>query len=321
MKPHIQWAHLILLAALIGACTSSHPPAEPYLSPSAQPATEIVTMEDASTSLPPLSVLPMTPGDIPNDTPTSDTETSAQAMATIGTETDIPAVKTATLTPTPATPIATIQILAPGPASRVISPVHVSAYLKPGARGNIRVDLLGEDGRLLGRKILVYAPNLSVHMLADMEFEIPGAAEAGRLVISTEDPQGRTIALASVDILLMSMGEADINPPGDLLEDIIIQEPTNNTFIQGGEVIVTGKTRLHSNEPLLVEMIATDGKHIGPIRLVNVPGSTIGGYSPFTAEVPYSVSSPTWVRLIVYENPGRIPGTSHLSSVEILLGQ
>jgi hypothetical protein len=199
--------------------------------------------------------------------------------------------------------------------------MHVSAYLqKPGAKGKIRVDLLGEDGRLLGRKLLVYAPEIPVHILTDMEFEIPGAAEAGRLVIDTEDDQSRTMALASVDILLMSLGEADINPSGDLLEDIIIQEPVKNTFIQGGSVVVSGLARPQTNQPLLVEMIATNGQHIGPVRLVNVPVVGNGAYSPFTIDVPYSVTEPTWVRLVVYENPGRIPGTSHLSSLEILLG-
>lgn len=174
---------------------------------------------------------------------------------------------------------------------------------------------------MLGRKILVYAPNLPVHVLTDMDFEIPGAAEAGRLVFSTEDSYGRTAALASVDVVLMAMGEADINPSGDLLEDILIQEPTSSTLIQGGTVVVSGLARMHSEEPLLVEMIAANGQHIGPTRLINVPISPDGGYAPFTAEVPYSVTASTWVRLMVYESAGRIPGITHLTSIEILLGQ
>ena len=319
MKPHLQWVRVIMLAALISGCASTPSVVETKLSPS---TTMAAATEDDNTSigLTP-SLLPSAPDENPSVTPAPVTESPSEAIPSSATETGFIPVKTAILTPTPTTPNAAIQILAPGPASKVVSPIHLSAYLKPGANGKIRVDLLGEDGRLLGRKIVVYAPNLAAHMLADLDFEIPGAAEAGRLVISTEDPQGRTMALASVDVLLMSMGEADINPPGDLLEDIIIQEPSKSTFIQGGKVVVSGLARMQSNGPLLVEMIATDGGHIGPVRLVNVPISGGIGYAPFTAEVPYSVTQPTWVRLIVYENPGRIPGTSHLSSIEILLGQ
>lgn len=319
MKPHLQWARLIVLAILISGCTRTSPIAAPDLSPSA--TTVDATAGTSNSFILTPSLPPSTLDENPSVTPAPETDTPTEPISSTATETGFITVKTATLTPTPTMPNAAIQILAPGPASKVVTPIHVSAYLKPGAKGNIRVDLLGEDGRLLGRKILVYAPNLMAHMLTDMDFEIPGAAEAGRLVISTDDPQGRTMALASVDILLMSMGEADINPPGDLLEDIIIQEPTKSTFIQGGKVVVSGLARMQSNEPLLVEMIASDKAHIGPVRLVNVPVSPNGGYSLFTAEVPYSVAQPTWVRLVVYENPGRIPGTSHLSSIEILLGQ
>jgi hypothetical protein len=319
MKPHFQWAGLIVLAYLIGGCASAPSIGEPKISPSAT----LVAVTEGTSSLFDLtpSPLPSAPTEDSSVTLAPETQTPAEAITTTATQPVFKPINTATLTSTPSTPIAAIQILAPGPASKVVTPIHVSAYLKPGARGNIRVDLFGEDGRLLVRKILVYAPNVATHMLTDMDFEIPGAAEAGRLVISTEDPEGRTMALASVDVLLMSMGEADINPPGDLLEDIIIQEPSKSTFIQGGKVVVSGLARMQSNEPLLIEMIAADGGHIGPVRLVNVPVSSDGGYSLFAAEVPYSVSQPTWVRLIVYENPGRIPGTSHLSSIEILLGQ
>jgi hypothetical protein len=40
---------------------------------------------------------------------------------------------------------------------------------------------------------------------------------------------------------------------------------------------------------------------------------------PFIAEVPYEVTEPTWVRLILHESASRIPGITQLTSVEILL--
>lgn len=322
MKPYFVWACTILIAVLFSSCALAPSTIEPKLSPSENPATAAVTTEESGNSNQPTSpAISESPSENPGLTPEPATQISTQAVTATETQLSIRVANTPTFTPTPTTPNATIQILAPGPTSKVVSPIHVSAYLKPGARGIIRVELLGEDGRLLGRKVLVYAPELQVHMLTDMEFEIPGVAEAGRLAIITEDPQGRTLAVSSVNVLLMSMGDEDINPPGDLLEDIIIQQPARSMFIQGEKVLVSGLARTQGNDPLLVELISQDGTHIGPTRLVSLPASVDGGYSPFTVEIPYGVSAPTWVRLEVYENSGRIPGTLHLSSIEILLGQ
>ncbi len=222
-------------------------------------------------------------------------------------------------TPTPAIPNAAIQILAPGPASKVISPIKVTAYLKPAGKGNIRLELLGEDGRLLARKVVVYYPGTWVHVLENIEFEIPGVAEASRLQISTEDSYGRINALASVNLILLSYGEDDINPSGSLAEPVFIQEPAPQTFIQGGKVQVRGLARPQGPDPLLIEMIGTDGKYIGPSRFVTLGTPGPDGYVPYTAEVPYSVTSATWVLLMVTDRGDRIPGPTHLSSVEILI--
>jgi hypothetical protein len=322
MKSNIKRFCLILLAVLISNCTNTPSTGKPQLTPSAELTTAVVTLEVTSNlPLQTSSFTPQVPTNTPSTTPAPTIKIPTRTITPTAVETASLAVKTATITPTPEIPSAAIQILAPGPASKVVTPIQISAYLKPGAGGKIRLDLLGEDGRLLGRKLLVYAPDLQVHVITGMDFEIPGAAEAGRLVISTEDSQGRSLALASVDVLLMSVGDPDINPPGDLLEDIIIQEPTKSKFIQGGTAVVSGLARPQDNNPLLVEMIAPDGSHIGLTRLIGLATSQDRGYLPFTVEIPYSVGDPIWVRLVVYENSGRIPGMIHLSSVEILLGQ
>jgi hypothetical protein len=322
MKSNIKPFCLILLAVLISNCTSTPSTVKPQLTPSTELTATVVPLE-VTNNLPlqTVSPTPRVPTNTPSSTPAPATIIPTQTTTPTAAETVSLTVKTATLTSTPEIPNAAIQILAPGPASKVVTPIRISAYLKSGARGKISVDLLGEDGRLLGRQLLPYAPDLQVHVTTDMDFEIPGAAEAGRLVISTEDSQGRSLALASVDVLLMSVGDPDINPPGDLLEDIIIQEPVKSKFIQGGTVVVSGLAHPQDNNPLLVEMIARDGSHVGPTRLIGLAASQDRGYLPFSVDIPYSVGSPTWVRLMVYERSGKIPGTNHLSSVEIMLGQ
>ena len=266
---------------------------------------------------------PLSPEQTPSPSPTIASTATTSPTETIPAATTRPPTATRTFTPTPELPIANIQIFRPGPASKVISPLKVSAYLVPGARGSVRMELLGEDGRLLVRKILSYStnPDARVFLNTELDFEIEAVAETGRLVISTEDSHGRTIALASVDLLLLSIGEDDINPSGDQLETIVIREPAKNLLIQGGVVVVSGLMRHQGNEPLLVELISADGKSVGPTRLIAVENNPDGSYAPFSVEVPYSVNTPTWVRVMVSERDYRIAGIIHLSSVEVLLSR
>ena len=122
-----------------------------------------------------------------------------------------------------------------------------------------------------------------------------------------------------MDVVLLADGQAELNPNGDLLEDIFIQQPTIKSLVQGKSVRVTGLARTGDNQPLLVELIAADGKVIGT-RLAGIaPLQEDGGHRLFAADVPYSVNSPTWVRVIVYDNSGRLTGPKHVSSVEVLL--
>lgn len=254
-------------------------------------------------------------GGIPTSSVTEDIVISSPTA----TATSRPPKASPTPSSTPTIPPAEIEILSPGPASKVVSPLMVSAYLMPGAKGNVRIELLGEDGRLLVRKLLNFFPGVRVRMGAKLDFETPAVAEAGRLQIITEDRYGRVIAMASSDVLLLSIGEDDLNQPGDLLENIVIREPIPNRLVQGGNVIVSGLARVSGNNPLVVEMIGTDGQRVGSSRLVSVAPDPDGKHSPFVIDVPYSVNKPTWVRLTVSVQDGRIPGVTHLSSVEILL--
>jgi hypothetical protein len=323
---------VILLASILSGCTTIgktdvFTPIPTEYVPTAIALT--VAAADLSTSLAyqsPTSTLPETP--MPSLQPSTPDRAgspspSLTAKVNFGRGTQSPTPGKATVTPTPSPtpgiPFAEIQILSPGPASKIISPIKLNAFLLPGARGHVRVELLGEDGRLLVRKILSYYPGIRIHTNIELEFETPAVAEAGRLQIITEDGYGRTVSLASVDLLLLSMGEEDLNPPGDLLEEIVINEPVENSLIQGGNLMVSGLARTSGVNPLIVEMFTKDNKQVGPTRLVLVTPSPDGKHVQFTAEVPYSVSSPTWVRLEVYEQEGRIPGKTHLSSIEVLL--
>ena len=217
-------------------------------------------------------------------------------------------------------PLAPTQIIGPGLASRVTSPILLRTLLNTGPKGVVRIELLGEDGRLLMREVSVYSESQSkvVSLAKKVAYAISAVAEAGRLQVSVEDEFGRNLAVASVDLVLLSMGEADLNPPGDLAENIVIDSPEANSLIQGGTVRVSGRARLRSEQPLRIELQTSDGKIVGArqVAVAPTPGSS---YGTFTVDVPFTIGEPGRVRLLVWEPGDRIPGIVHLSSLELML--
>jgi hypothetical protein len=203
----------------------------------------------------------------------------------------------------------------------VVSPIEVNAYLRPGARGRVTIELFGEDGRLLVRQIRVYdvTPGARVNLSEEVPFQISAAAEVGRLALSMADEAGRTIALSSVDLLLLSRGDSDINP-SDLLQELIyIREPKIKTLVQGGTVLISGFAKPFTDQPLIVHLIADDGKVVGQ-RVVGVGDRLANGYGEFAIEVPYTVERLTPARLTIYEIGLPISPIRYLASQEVMLG-
>lgn len=327
---------LFLVVLLAAGCNSVRVPDAPTLVPTeylptmialtiearlteeSPPATQAVEAPPKPTSLPSLP-LTQTPEN-PSPTIMQVLQTNTVPPTRSATSTPRRATRTPTLTPTVNLPEADIQIRQPGPLSKVTSPFNVSGSLKPGSEGQVRLELLGEDGRLLMRKLINYRTDVGrIGLSETVDFEISAVAETGRLQISTYDRFGRIEALTSVDLILLSIGEADLNPPAPLTKPIIIQEPLPNKLIQGGQVFVSGLARLSSDQPLLVELIAANGSVPG-YRQAGVTVDPQGGYTPFMVEVPYQVSEPTWVRLTVKEmSSNRIQGAIQVTSLEVLL--
>lgn len=225
-------------------------------------------------------------------------------------------------TPTPAPPIpeARIQIFRMGDLSKVISPLEVSSRLTCGDGKVVRVELFGEDGRLLGRHVRTYSniPWETARLGINMEFEISAAAELARLVISAEDSFGRLIEVNSVKLVLLSQGMNEFNPPTGLQQKIIIHDPIEQALIQNGRVIVSGRAQPESNQPLRVMLVGEDGRILGQ-RLAGVSISIPGDYGTFIAEVPFSVSDPTPALLVVFEEGGTMSPMTYLTSIHLTL--
>jgi len=227
---------------------------------------------------------------------------------------------TPTFTAAPQVAPAEIEITVPGALSKVTSPFPLRALLVPGHEGRVTVELLGEDGRILTRQIITLNPDLGrkAGLVIDVAFEIPGEAELGRLVISRADEFGRTTALSSIELILLSSGDPDLNVVVDRLASIIIENPLEGALIQGGRLIVSGLARPAVRAGLVAEIITEKGAIISQ-RVFDVPAALPGVYLPFIVEIPYSVTEPTWVLLIVRERGERLPGITYLISTEILL--
>lgn len=228
----------------------------------------------------------------------------------------------ATSTPIQAIPNAEIEIYNLGPLSKVTSPLNISAYLKPGIGGRVRIELIGEDNRILTRQITSFPyanPGARVYLKMELVFEILAIAEAGRLQFSVEDEFGRMRAFNSVPLILLSIGEPDILPPIDQLDPIYIKEPTRKAFIQGGTVFVSGLARPASDQPLVAQLITTKGKFVGTCACLVPVSPTKGSHGTFAIEMPYTVTGPTPVLLVVWEGGSSNSDLIHLSSVEIML--
>jgi hypothetical protein len=194
------------------------------------------------------------------------------------------------------------------------------AAVKPGPESVVRIELLGEDGRLLMREIRSYQnpKNEWFSLGSEVIFGINAVAEAGRLQIGVEDEHGRLKSLSSVDLLLFSMGKQDLNQPLDQLENIVLESPRSNTLIQGGTMRVAGLARPRSTQPLIIEILTSDGRIVGT-RQVSVTPSPGNMYGTFAIDVPFIVDYTTRVRVQVWEPGDKIPGIVNLSSLEVIL--
>ena len=268
------------------------------------------------------TITPTGPSATPYTLPPSPTMTRTLRPTRTPTLTRTPRpTRTPTVTPIPGIPNAEIEIRNLGPLSRVVSPLHVYLYLKPGAGGKVLIELLGEEERVLYREVrkIDFVPvGAWATFTLDIDFEIAATAEVGRLKISVNDAVGRTVTLNSVPLILLSVGDADIVPPQDVLAPIIIRQPRKKALIQGGKLVVSGLARPDNDQPLMVKLISDQGNEVG-FRLVDVDPPGEGGYGAFAAEVPYTVSQPTQALMVVLEGGSSLADVIHLSSIDVLL--
>lgn len=313
-----------ILSLILQACSSPTPESSITTLTTTNPPTP----ESTSTLpiLPSINSTIRSSESIPTDLPTSTstlTETIQSTQPVIAyTNTPRWVIRTRTSTSTPTPSLAEIRITRPGLASRVLSPFRLEANALVGSDGRVHLALVGEDGNLLVESSLRYSQytGSQAFIQEEVRFQISGAAEAARLVLFSLDRFNRIIALTSVDLLLLAMGEEQITPPVNLRTPFFIIRPYLNEFFKGGTIKANGLISPVSNQPIIVEAVDETGTILFSTTLDAGPVTAERLYVPFELEVPYAVSRYTRVRLVLrQEADNRIPGTVALVSVPISL--
>jgi hypothetical protein len=171
------------------------------------------------------------------------------------------------------------------------------------------------------RKILLVGdqPYMSIYLTTSIPFEISTLSQAARLQVSIDDQYKRPVSLSSVDLILLSLGSNDRNPPGDGLEPFIILQPRPDAVISGNKLVVQGLARpLNSTQPLVVKLVTESGTILGT-KSIYVTPQPDGSHSPFSVEFPIAVTEGHDTRVIISQDGEYIPGVAALSSVDIYL--
>lgn len=297
-------ARLIFLFGFAVGCSPAQ--AETSLSP--QPGRHSATQ---SFSTPPTQLPTRTPSPLPS-TPTNTSLPTQTATST-------PAFADDLYPPDIELPLAEIELLSPADGARIVSPITVRADLFPGPGGRIRIELLGEDGRSLARRVLVWSTdNVKQSTQTLLYFEINGVAEAGRLVISVDDAYGRLKALSSADVILLSDGFRNASFSTDMQERILVLYPPPNSVLSSGSIQISGLARPRSERALSVQIIARDGRVLAFGQAT--PSQPEGyDYSIFSIQLAVAVSVRQWVQIAIRETGSRVPGDVHFTSLEVVL--
>lgn len=249
----------------------------------------------------------------PSVTPT---ETLAPTYTPTQTNTPTPTF-TDTPTPSPSAPVAQIRIQVPGPMSKLTSPISLRMQIVSGRSELVQIDLQGEDGRLLARNLQQVKRWPGGYVLSlKISFEIQTAAELGRITIITKDEYGRVEAQSGMHVLLLSVGDPEINREGEPAERAVIYKPAKKDAVATeGILTVEGRYLPINDQQVVLELIDPEGTVVG-LRVLDINGTE---EQSFSTTVPYKVFEQVPARLVLRQNDDRMNGLIYLYSQEVSL--
>lgn len=230
------------------------------------------------------------------------------------------ATATATLTPTP--PFAQMRIQKPGPFSKVVSPFQIEAMVHPGEDGFVRIQIVGEDSRIISSQVLNYTNDIKRRfwIAPKIDFSISGVAETARLELIAQDQFARPMDIYTLDLILLKLGKSELTPAEISQEPYIIRYPSAEDVVRGGSVWISGLIRPVNANTITIELLNEKNEIIGQTVFQVAPPFGDLSHTPFAIEVPYQIKETTPVRVVIYQKSDqRIPGVAHLSSFLLTL--
>jgi hypothetical protein len=217
-------------------------------------------------------------------------------------------------------PIAQLNLYRPGPDSRLVSPIEISAYVYPGAQGKISLQLWDEAGNLTADQLIQFKDSGWVAFSSQIPFEVKAAGESALLTLTSFDDSGRRIALTSVPLLLLQLGESQVEVPGFAKNPFVLRQPAASTTVSGNPLHLEGYLHSFSTLPVIIEVINNNGAMVCS-KQIGVPGVSSGDeYSSFSLDLPCLVSENTPVRISLRQTMDRLPYLDlALSSVLVTL--
>ncbi|MGD2026322.1 MAG: Gmad2 immunoglobulin-like domain-containing protein [Anaerolineales bacterium] len=237
----------------------------------------------------------------------------------------------------------TIQVAAPGPNSRVVSPLVVEGIADSSFGGTLTVQLFefDESGmpvteKLLAETAVQVQPQMGSNgpFQAELAFSPSKPGAIGWLLVTFIDPEdGGLVHAANVQLTLLVEGPPEINPPATSEETIEIQMPEAGTVVSGGELTVSGYSEYFFESNLGVALCWTgpdtgnaddhlfcgSPEHLIAQSHAMIAAPDMGFPGPFEGTITYAVAEETPARLVVYATSPRDGSLLHLSSVEVVL--
>jgi hypothetical protein len=152
----------------------------------------------------------------------------------------------------------------------------------------------------------------------DIPIEIIGEIPAFIQVYASSPRDGGITHLSSVGVILVASGGVDIHPVIPYPERINIFKPAVTEAISGGVAHVEGFALASFEQTLVVDILDESGQVVGS-QAVIVTAPDLGVPGPFTADVPYSVTTSGAGRIVVRDPSVAFEGDVHLASVEVML--
>lgn len=240
-----------------------------------------------------------------------------------------PATRAATASVTPPTALApalppeAIQILEPGPGSRLVSPMTVRVQTtRPAFEQTLTLRVLSDDGRELIAPQAIAASQAEGGRLtfnAALTFSVTEERHAFLQAYLTSPRDGGVTHLASTWMRLMPDGAVHIEPAEvDPAEQLHLVLPEAGARLTGGSVHVEGVGLASFEQTLLIEVHDVAGNIIGlqPV-LVQAPDWGVAG--PFAAEVAYTLTEAGPGRIVVRDLSPAHGDDVHRASVEVEL--